>query len=217
MLGKRVYVRALVGAIMLAGAWGGRLVRAGEEKAPATKEKPAQKEVQAPQQGEPQRRTAMDPEEMKKRAEEFRKRREAELRESLNVKTDEEWEVINTRIKGITKLRTAIFGLTGPLRLHQYYARAKKEGREIPKFYEEYEKSLLAESPELADAMAAAKALVQALIDEKATNAEIKEKLAAYHKARSEFEARLKKAQDELRQLLDARQEAVLIAYGVLD
>ena len=53
-------------------------------------------------------------------------------------------------------------------------------------------------------------------IAEDAPAAEIKEKLAAVRAAREKKEAEVQKAQDELRKLLSARQEAVAVTLGLL-
>ena len=47
--------------------------------------------------------------------------------------------------------------------------------------------------------------------------AEVAKKLAAFRKQRSQDRARLKMAQDKLREALTPTQEATLVAYGVLD
>jgi hypothetical protein len=59
------------------------------------------------------------------------------------------------------------------------------------------------------------KALSQA-ITAKATGAELKDKLAKLREARKAKEAELEKAQDELRSVLSARQEAIAVSLGVL-
>jgi hypothetical protein len=53
-------------------------------------------------------------------------------------------------------------------------------------------------------------------IEDKAPTAEIKAKLAALRAARAKKEAELEKAQDELRAILSARQEAIAVTLGLL-
>jgi hypothetical protein len=53
-------------------------------------------------------------------------------------------------------------------------------------------------------------------IENKASAAEIKSKLADLRAARKQKEAELEKAQDELRKILSARQEAVAVTLGLL-
>ncbi len=53
-------------------------------------------------------------------------------------------------------------------------------------------------------------------IEDKASTSEIKTKLAALRAARQKKEAELEKAQEELRAVLSARQEAVAVTLGLL-
>ena len=53
-------------------------------------------------------------------------------------------------------------------------------------------------------------------LDSKASAAEIKAKLADLRAARKKKEADLEKAQDALRDILSARQEAVAVTLGLL-
>jgi hypothetical protein len=59
--------------------------------------------------------------------------------------------------------------------------------------------------------------LQDALGDKDATAGEIKARLIALREARIKARAALTQAQDELRELLTARQEAVLVSLGVLE
>lgn len=54
-------------------------------------------------------------------------------------------------------------------------------------------------------------------LDTNAKPDEIRAKIAALHEARAKARTGLEKSQDELRGMIDARQEAVLITMGVLD
>lgn len=53
-------------------------------------------------------------------------------------------------------------------------------------------------------------------LDSKAPAAELKAKLAAVRTAREQKEANLATAQEELKQLLSARQEAVAVMFGLV-
>ena len=53
-------------------------------------------------------------------------------------------------------------------------------------------------------------------IESKASAAEIKSKLADLRAARKQKEAELEKAQDDLKTILSARQEAVAVTFGLL-
>ena len=97
-----------------------------------------------------------------------------------------------------------------------YSAKNKKGGRRAA-WSEERTKRTLAENPELTEIYEAAKALGEILADENAMGEEILARLAAYRKAKSDYEAKLKKARDELKGILGPRQEAVLVMRGTLD
>ena len=58
---------------------------------------------------------------------------------------------------------------------------------------------------------------LQQAIDSKASAAEIKSRLARYQAARKEKLANLAKAQNELRQVLTPRQEAIAVLTGLMD
>jgi hypothetical protein len=57
---------------------------------------------------------------------------------------------------------------------------------------------------------------LQKAIDSKASKAELKAALAKYHESRKAKQAALEKAQDELRNVLTARQEAIATVNGLL-
>jgi Spy/CpxP family protein refolding chaperone len=63
----------------------------------------------------------------------------------------------------------------------------------------------------------AAKALQTTLDNKSATPDDIKAKLTALRDAKTQAKATLTKAQDDLRELLTARQEAVLVGFGMLE
>jgi Spy/CpxP family protein refolding chaperone len=63
----------------------------------------------------------------------------------------------------------------------------------------------------------AAKDLQTTLADKSATPDDIKAKLTALRTAKTTAKATLAKAQDDLRELLTARQEAVLVGFGMLE
>ena len=58
---------------------------------------------------------------------------------------------------------------------------------------------------------------LQQAIDSKASAAEIKSRLAKFQAARKEKQENLVKAQNELRQLLTPRQEAIAALMGLID
>ena len=54
-------------------------------------------------------------------------------------------------------------------------------------------------------------------VDGDASDAQIKQKLDGLRKARSDAKTKLVKAQEDLKELVTSRQEAVLVQMGVLD
>jgi hypothetical protein len=57
---------------------------------------------------------------------------------------------------------------------------------------------------------------LRAAIEAKATNGELKAKMAQLREARKKKEAALEQAQEDLRQILSVRQEAVAVSLGLL-
>jgi Spy/CpxP family protein refolding chaperone len=63
----------------------------------------------------------------------------------------------------------------------------------------------------------AARELQESLANKDAASDDVKAKLSALREARSKLQADLNKAQDQLREVLTARQEAVLVMAGMLN
>ncbi len=109
------------------------------------------------------------------------------LHDQLEVKDEAEWKLIAERIQKVMEARRALGGPGGPGGPGGF-------NRTPP--------------PEI-------QALRKAL-DAKASPAELKTKLAEVRAAREQKEADLAKAQDELKQLLSVRQEAVAVLFGLV-
>jgi hypothetical protein len=127
------------------------------------------------------------------------------LRDRLEVTDDEEWKLISARIAKVTELRRATgAGLAG---VGGFAGRGgppgggdnREQGRGGPR---------PGGSAELA-------ALSSAVRD-KLPDAEIKSRLDRLRETRKENEAKLTKAQEELRAVLSIRQEAVAVVFGLL-
>lgn len=110
------------------------------------------------------------------------------LRQRLGV-TDEEWTVLQPRIQAISDLRT---------RMEPAPQFRGGPGGAAPQV-----------APEVT-------ALQSTLENEAAAADDIKAKLEAYREARKKNEEAVKAAQDELRELVTVRQEALLTLYGYL-
>lgn len=141
--------------------------------------------------------------------EEFRQRAMERLRERLEVKGDDEWKVIEQRLGKVMdaqrEARAGIgfggFGGGGRGPRPDGDSNASGGGRGGRAFGGE--------------PSAEVKALEDA-VEGKASNDELKAKMAKVREARKEKEAALEKAQEDLRKVLNTRQEAQLVLVGML-
>ena len=123
------------------------------------------------------------------------------LRERLEVPDDEEWKIISTRLGKVLELRRntgigmgAFAGRGGP----PSGGDNRGSGRG----------TRTSSNPELA--------ALQSAVRDKLPDAEIKSRLDRVRETRKENEAKLSKAQEELRAVLSVRQEAVAVMFGLL-
>lgn len=128
--------------------------------------------------------------------EQFRQRMMERYREQLGVKDDSEWKLIQTRIEKVSEARREVGfggfgggrgGPGGP-------GGGGRRGGEA--------------SPE--------REALQKAIDSNASADEIKAKLTAYRTSVKDKEAKLEKAQDDLRKVLSMKQEAAAVLMGLL-
>lgn len=156
-------------------------------------------------------RPNFDPEQMRARMME-------RYRERLEVKSDDEWKILEERIAKVTEARREVgFGGMGRAAFGggrrggggggagagggggNDGAQAQRQARAFGG----------GSSPEAED--------LQKALEAKAAPEEIKAKLAKYREARKAKQANLAKAQEELRKVLSVRQEAVAVMDGLLD
>ena len=144
--------------------------------------------------------------------EEFRQRRMDEYRERLEIKGDDEWKAIQPLIAKVMDARRDVgfgggfgFGRGGGGRRGGANADAQANGnnqggrRGLPGG----EPSLEAEE-------------LQKAIDSNASKDELKAKLTKFREARKEKEAKLAKAQEDLKKVLSVKQEAAAVLNGLL-
>jgi hypothetical protein len=117
--------------------------------------------------------------------------------------TDDEWEILSPRIETIIHLQNEV-----------------RAGRD-PKGPRE-PKSNKPQSPDepakpMSEVLAKARELTATLFNEGAPASDVRMKVAAIREARAKAHHQLTSAQEELRQLLTYRQEAVLIIMGILE
>jgi hypothetical protein len=118
------------------------------------------------------------------------------LREQLDVADDAEWEVIAERIANLTELRRTLSGTVG-MRGAIVGDKVKPAGRTDRSARQEQ------------DALRTA-------VRDKLPDAEIKARLARAHDVHRQNEAKIEKAEEELRAVLTVRQEAVAVVAGLL-
>lgn len=130
--------------------------------------------------------------------EEFMARMAERQRESLGA-TEEEWQVLGPKVEAVQTLSRQLSG--GGFR--RMGGRRGGDDQQPAENQTEIEK--------------ATAALRETLDNEGATAADIKAKLTALRAAREKARQELAKAQDELRELVTQRQEALLVLQGLLD
>ncbi len=140
--------------------------------------------------------------------EEMRAAMSARMKEAFEVTNDEEWALISERMTKVAELRmsTMMSGFGGMMlggapggqnndRGNRGGGGTRFGGR--------------APNPEL-DAL-------QAAITQKASETDLKERIARLRDARKANEEKLQKAQEELRAVLSVRQEAIAVSMGMLN
>jgi hypothetical protein len=149
----------------------------------------------------------------------MRQRMMDRYREVLDVKSDDEWKILQTRIEKVTTARRALggggFGMMGGFRGGPGGPGGQGgpggppgQGGPPPGGAGGPGGFGPPSNPEM-------EALQQAL-DDNASNDQIKAKLTALRESRKTKQAALEKAQDELKQLLSAKQEAAAVLAGLL-
>ena len=125
------------------------------------------------------------------------------LRERLEVPDDEEWKIISERLTKVMELRRSTMGgaLGG---IAAFAGRGPQTGGDNARG----RGSRSGGSSELA--------ALQSAIRDKLPDAEIKSRLERLRENRKQNEARLSKAQEDLRAVLSVRQEAVAVMFGLL-
>jgi Spy/CpxP family protein refolding chaperone len=132
----------------------------------------------------------------------FQQRMMDDLRTQMDVKDDAEWGAISNAISKVFEVRFAGRGMNRNRGGNNGGDQGGQQQQRRPRFGG-------VNGPE-ADAL-------QAALDAKASPDEIKTKLAAVRAANTANHDKLVKAQDDLKQLLTSRQEAVAVLNGLLE
>lgn len=148
------------------------------------------------------------------------------LRERLEVTDDEEWKVISDRVAKVIELRRTTLGAGGPMMFGGFGGRGGPpgggqggapggqggqggpgggDGRGRGGFGGRGGPGGSAELAALSSA-----------VRDKLPDAEVKSRLERLRQSRKDSEAKLSKAQEELRAVLSVRQEAVAVVFGLL-
>jgi len=135
--------------------------------------------------------------------EEMRNRMSTALREQFQVEDDAEWAIISERIQKIAELRRAGGGgLAGAMAMR---GMGPQPGRV----------DSAGARPRMGGGSPETEALVAA-VRSKAPDAELKARLERLREVRKANEAKLTEAQEELRAVLNLRQEAIAVVAGLL-
>lgn len=153
-------------------------------------------------QGGPGGRPNFDPAQARQRMSEM-------MRERLEVTNDDEWKVLQDRIEKVSTLRRetgggfggGMGGMGGMMRPRNNNNNDNAGGNQPRRFGPE-------PTPEVA--------ALEKAIEGKASTEELKAKLVSVREARKVSAAKLEKAQEDLKKVLNVRQEAQLVLMGVL-
>lgn len=130
------------------------------------------------------------------------------LRERFEVADDEEWKVISDRVAKVIELRRTTGGAGGPMMFGGFGGRGGPPGGDGRGRGGFAGRGGPGGNTELA-------ALSTAVRD-KLPDAEIKSRLERLRQSRKDSEAKLTRAQEELRAVLSVRQEAIAVVFGLL-
>jgi hypothetical protein len=161
-------------------------------------------QLEAQGQGRPggqagQGRANFDPDQMRQRMMDG-------VREQLEVKNDAEWQIIEQRVNGVWEARREVGAAgAGGMRM---MARRPQGGDNAPGA--QGGRRFGAEP-------SAEEAALQKAIDSNASTAELKSAITKYREARKQKEAALEKAQQELKEVLNLKQEAVALSMGLIN
>ncbi len=164
------------------------------------------------------RRQQFDPEQMRQRMEQMRQERAERMREQLGVSADD-WQVIGPRIERIEELRGQ--ATMGAMRGGRGFGAPAGgpggpggQGNRGGRFGNARPDADPADLPETVRAM---QNLREVLDDDQADNNTIKEALTKLRAANEKARKELSDAREDLRTLLTLRQEAQLVAMGILE
>lgn len=146
----------------------------------------------------------------------MRQRMMDNLREKMEVKNDDEWKIISDRITKVMDARRDVgFGGMGSM-FRGGFSRRSSGGDSSTNATSGSSSSESSRRSRFGGEPSAEEAALQKAIDDKASPDQIKAKLTALRDARKAKEAKLEKAQDDLKKVLSVKQEAVAVVNGLL-
>ena len=155
------------------------------------------------QEQQPRGRGNFNPDDMRKRMEE-------NIRTLLEVKNDDEWKLISARLEKVREARDRVRALSGDFRLLFNVGRTDQGNGGDQGGGRTRGPGGFGGTPN-PDAEAFSKA-----VQNRAPTDELKQRMAKVRDARKAAEADFEKAGEDLRQVLTVRQEAALVAVGML-
>jgi len=141
--------------------------------------------------------------------EEMRARMAERTRELLDVKNDDEWKLIQARLEKVQEAQREVRSLSGNIGL--LFSRGGDQGGGDQGGRTRGPGGSPFGGTPNPDAEAFTKA-----VQNKAPTEELKQRMARVREARKNAEAKYEKSADDLRQVLTVRQEATLVAIGLL-
>jgi len=148
--------------------------------------------------------------------EEMRQRMMDNYRETLGVKNDDEWKVIEPRIQKVMEARRDVgFGMG--MRGMMGGRRGGQGGQAGGDNAEQNQNRRRAGGGGFGGQPSPAAQALQQAIDSNASADTIKAKLAAYRDDRKDKEAKLEQARADLKKVLSVKQEAQLVMAGLLE
>jgi len=143
---------------------------------------------------------------------EMRQRMMDRYKEMLDVKSDDEWKVIEPRIQKVTEARREV-GFGGGMR--GMFGGGRRGGGDNAQGGGDQGQrrggGMFGGQP------SASATALQSALEAKAPTDQIKTKLEAYRDERKQKQAALQKAQEDLKKVLNVRQEAAAVLAGLLE
>jgi hypothetical protein len=140
--------------------------------------------------------------------EQMRQRMMDGVREQLEVKDDAEWKVIEPRVTKVWEARREVGMGGGGMRM---MARRPQGGDNAPGGPGGQGGRRFGGEP------SAEEEALQKAIDSNASTADLKAAIAKYRDARKQKEAALEKSQQELKEVLNVKQEAIALSMGLIN